>query len=67
MVKIYITEPNQNLTEEQHKEIEEAKKNPIVFDEDCPELSPTMIKAFRCAVIQRNRKNNMLKDNINSK
>lgn len=32
MVKIYITEPNQNLTEEQHKEIEEAKKNPIVFD-----------------------------------
>ena len=64
MVKIYITEPNQNLTEEQHKEIEEAKKNPIVFDEDCPELSPTMIKAFRYAVIQRNRKKKMLKKNM---
>lgn len=56
MIKTYITEPNQKLTEEQLKEIEEAKKSPIVFDEDCDELSPTMMKAFRSAVVQRNRK-----------
>ncbi len=29
-----------------------------VFDEDCPELSPAMMKAFKCAVIHRNRKQN---------
>ena len=56
MIKTYITEPNQKLTEERHKEIEEAKKEPIVFDEDCEELSPTMMKAFKSSVVQRNRK-----------
>ena len=42
--------------EEQLKEIEEAQKSPIVFDEDCEELSPAMMKAFKSAVVQRNRK-----------
>ena len=28
----------------------------IQFDEDSPELSPAMYKAFRCTVTQRNRK-----------
>lgn len=41
---------------EQLKEIEEAQKSPIVFDEDCKELSPAMMKAFKSAVVQRNRK-----------
>mgnify|MGYP006923283590 CR=1 FL=1 len=36
--------------------IEEAKKSHIVFDEDCGELSPAMIKAFQSAVSQRNKK-----------
>lgn len=27
-----------------------------VFDEDCEELSPAMMKAFKSAVVQRNRK-----------
>lgn len=31
-------------------------KSPIVFDEDCKELSPAMMKAFKSAVVQRNRK-----------
>ena len=44
------------LTEEQLKEVEEAKKSPINFDEDCQELSPAMMKAFKSAVVQRNRK-----------
>lgn len=56
MTKIFIIENGQGLTEEQLKEVEEAKKYPIVFDEDCQELSPAMMKAFKSAVVQRNRK-----------
>ena len=36
--------------------VEEAKKSPINFDEDCEELSPAMMKAFKSAVVQRNRR-----------
>ena len=56
MTKTLTIEPGQKLTESQLSEIEETKKHPIVFDEDCQELSPAMMKAFKCAVIQRNRK-----------
>ena len=55
MTKTFIIENGQKLTEEQLKEVEEAKKHPIVFDKDCQELSPAMMKAFKSAVIQRNR------------
>ena len=55
MTKTFIIENGQKPTEEQLREVEEAKKSPIVFDEDCEELSPTMMKAFRSAVVQRNR------------
>ncbi len=58
MIKTYTTKPGQKPTEEQLKEVEEAAKKPIEFDEDCEELSPAMMKAFRCAVIQRNRRKN---------
>ena len=56
MIKTLIIEPNEKLNEEQLAEIEEAKKSPIVFDKDCEELSPAMMKAFKSAVIQRNRR-----------
>jgi hypothetical protein len=56
MIKTLIIEPGQKLTDKQLKEIEEAKKRPIVFDEDCEELSPAMMKAFKSAAIQRNRR-----------
>ena len=56
MTKTLTIEPGQKLTESQLAEIEEAKKSPIVFDEDCEELSPAMMKAFKSAVIQRNRR-----------
>lgn len=56
MIKTFTIEPGQILTEEQLNEIEEAKKHPIVFDEDCEELSPAMMKAFKSAAIQRNRR-----------
>ncbi len=58
MIKTYITEPNQKPTKEQLAEVEEANKEPIIFDEDCEELSPSMMKAFRSSVIQRNRQKN---------
>lgn len=56
MIKTFIIETGQKLTEEQLAEISEAKKYPVVFDDDCPELSPAIIKAFKCAVTQRNWK-----------
>jgi len=56
MTKTFIIDSGQKPTQEQLNEIEEAKNNPIVFDEDCEELSPAMMKAFKSAVIQRNRK-----------
>lgn len=51
-------EKGQKPTAEQLREVEEAKKFPIVFDEDCEELSPAMMKAFKSAVVCRNRKRN---------
>ena len=45
----------QKLTREQIIEIEEAKKKPIVYDEDSPELTPAMEKAFALAAKTRNR------------
>ena len=56
MIKTYTIKKGQKPTSEQLKEVENAKKYPIVFDEDCEELSPAMQKAFRCAANQRNRK-----------
>ena len=48
--------PGQTPSPEQIKEVEEAAKKPVVFDEDCEELSPAMIKAFKSSVVQRNRR-----------
>ncbi len=51
-----IIESGQKPTEEQLKEVEAAKKSSINFDKDCEELSPAMMKAFKSAVVQRNRR-----------
>ena len=56
MTKTFIIESGQKPTKEQLKEIEEAENSPITFDEDCEELPPAMMKAFKSAVIQRNRR-----------
>lgn len=55
MTRIFIIENGQKPTPEQLQEVIEAKKQPITFDEDSPELSPAMYKAFKSSVIQRNR------------
>ncbi len=54
VTKTFIIENGQKPTQEQLKEIEEAKNSPIIFDEDCEELSSAMMKAFKSAVLQRN-------------
>lgn len=37
------------LTKEQLKQLEEARNSPIVYDEDCPELTDAELKEFRRA------------------
>ena len=58
MTKTYVIKAGEKPTEEQLREVEEAQKHPIVFDEDCKELSPAMVKAFKSAVVNRNRRKN---------
>lgn len=55
MMKTYVVKKGQKPTEEQIRKIQEAAKHPIIFDEDCEELSPAMLEAFRCVAAQRNR------------
>lgn len=61
MMVTYTVKENQKPTPEQIQEIEEASKKPVVFDDDCPELSPKMMKALKCAAKNRNRINNLKK------
>ena len=56
MTKTFSIKPGQKPTEEQLREVAQAKQRAIVFDEDSPEMSPAMVKAFKCAVMQRNRR-----------
>lgn len=47
--------PGTELTAEQIAEIEAAKSIPIVYDEDSPEMTETMEKAFQLAAKNRSR------------
>lgn len=55
MTRTFTIENGQKPSPEQLQEVIEAKKQPITFDEDSPELSPAMYKAFKSSVVQRNR------------
>ena len=61
MIRTVILDRNQKPTKEQIRQIEEATKREIVFDDDSPELTPAMEKAFRLAAKNRNtqRKTNI--------
>lgn len=59
MIRKVTLDRNQKPTMEQIKQIEEAKKREIVFDEDSPELTPAMEKAFRLAAKNRNTQRKM--------
>jgi len=54
MTKTFTIDKGQKPTSEQLKEVEEAKKYSVEFDDECPALSPDMLKAVKCAVTQRN-------------
>lgn len=54
MIRTATLDRNQKPTEEQIRQIEDAAKREIVFDEDSPELTPAMEKAFRLAAKNRN-------------
>ena len=56
MIRKMIYE-NETLTQEQIKQIEEADKKPIVFDEDCPELTEEQLKQFRRVSERRKSEN----------
>lgn len=57
MLKTFTLKEGQKPTPEQLEEIRAAAKREIQFDEDSPELSPALYKAFECVVKQRNRRN----------
>lgn len=61
MIRTVILDRNQKPTKEQIRQIEEATKREIVFDDDSPQLTPAMEKAFRLAAKNRNtqRKTNI--------
>ncbi|MCM1221603.1 MAG: hypothetical protein NC548_44705 [Lachnospiraceae bacterium] len=46
---------DEKLTDEDRKMLEEARQYPIIYDEDSPELTPEMEKAFKLAAKTRNR------------
>ncbi|MEY8518398.1 hypothetical protein AALC25_16145 [Lachnospiraceae bacterium 29-84] len=54
MIRTATLDRNQKPTKEQIKQIEDASQREIVFDEDSPELTPAMEKAFRLAAKNRN-------------
>ena len=43
------------FTEEEIKELTEARNKPIVFDEDCPETTPEKAVKFRRVNLPRSR------------
>ena len=43
----YILHKDEPLTEEEREEIRALKNRPIVFDEDCPELTKEQLRQFK--------------------
>ena len=56
MTRTFTIKDGQVPSKEQLDEVRSAAERTIQFDEDCPELSPAMYKAFKCAASQRNRR-----------
>lgn len=54
MLVTYTIPEGLPLTDEQKRELEALKDRPIVYDEDCPELTPETERALLNAAIQRN-------------
>ncbi len=52
---VFTIKENQKPSDETIKRLSALKDEDIVYDEDCPEMTPKMQKALACAVAQRNR------------
>ncbi len=59
MIRTVTLDRNQKPTDEQIRQIEDAAKREIIFDDDSPELTPAMEKAFRLAAKNRNTQREM--------
>lgn len=55
MVVKEVFDHDKVITEKDREMIAEAKKYPVEFDEDSPEMTPEMEKAFRVAANARDR------------
>lgn len=55
MVKRVVLHKGQKITAAQKREIRNAARGPILFDEDSPRLTPKAKKAFQEAVVKRNK------------
>ena len=64
----YHLEPDAKLTREMKRELKEAAKKPIVYDEDCPKLTDEQLQEFaRVAKQQRaERKKKVIALRVNS-
>ena len=46
MVRVKMSDIDYSLTDEEKREIEEAERKPIVFDDESPEMTQEMLKQF---------------------
>ena len=46
MAEIMMNSVSAELSEDELKELELAEKKPIVYDEDCPEMTEEMLRQF---------------------
>ena len=61
----YTLEPGTKMTTRQKKEIRQAAKKPIVYDEDCPELTVEQLDEFASLARKVSVKSNLVnKSNI---
>ena len=51
----YTLKKGEKVTNEQLEEVNAAKKEGIVYDEDAPKLSEAMKKAFECVAERKRR------------
>lgn len=56
MDRTFCLQEGQKPTEKQLEEVRAAAEREIQFDEDAPELSLAMYKAFQCVAARRDRR-----------
>ena len=56
MPKTFTIKDGQVPAKEHLEEVRASAKQEIQFDEDSPELSPAMFKAFQCSVAHRSKR-----------